>query len=147
MDVLQFKEHSSIQGGNSFHPLPHFAQLSYFALFFAKWSFQLRNPLINMYKFLNNNKNLWDCFFLNWITLLQKQLTRIWKNVILYLWQWETFNSKVLYGIDLILLLQKQPPEAFCRKGVLRNFTKFTEKRLCQSLFLIKLQVSGLQLC
>ena len=36
MDVLQFKEHSSIQGGNSFHPLSHFAQLSYFALFFAK---------------------------------------------------------------------------------------------------------------
>ena len=26
------------------------------------------------------------------------------------------------------------------RKGVLRNFAKFTEKHLCQSLFLIKLQ-------
>ena len=31
--------------------------------------------------------------------------------------------------------LQKQPPEVFCVKGVLRNFTKFTGKRLCQSLF------------
>ena len=31
--------------------------------------------------------------------------------------------------------LQKQPPEVFCKKGVLRNFTKFTGKHLCQSLF------------
>ena len=31
-------------------------------------------------------------------------------------------------------LVQKQPPEMFCKKGVLRNFAKFTEKHLCQSL-------------
>ena len=30
---------------------------------------------------------------------------------------------------------QKQPPEVFCKKGVLRNFAKFTGKHLCQSLF------------
>ena len=30
-------------------------------------------------------------------------------------------------------------PEVFCKKGVLRNFAKFTGKRLCQGLFLIKL--------
>ena len=34
-------------------------------------------------------------------------------------------------------------PEVFCKKGVLRNFGKFTGKHLCQSLFLIKLQASG----
>ena len=28
---------------------------------------------------------------------------------------------------------QKQPPEVFCEKGVLRNFTKFSGKHLCQS--------------
>ena len=28
--------------------------------------------------------------------------------------------------------------EVFCRKGVLRNFAKFTEKHLCQSLFFNK---------
>ena len=32
------------------------------------------------------------------------------------------------------------------KKGVLRNFSKFTEKHLCQSVFLIKLQALGLQL-
>ena len=34
------------------------------------------------------------------------------------------------------------PPNVFCKKGVLENFTKFTGKHLCQSLFLIKLQAS-----
>ena len=29
-------------------------------------------------------------------------------------------------------------PEMFCKKGVLRNFTKFTGKHLCQSLFFNK---------
>ena len=29
-------------------------------------------------------------------------------------------------------------PEVFCKKGVLRNFAKFTEKHLCQRLFFNK---------
>ena len=33
---------------------------------------------------------------------------------------------------------QKQPPELFCTKGVLRNFTKFAGKYMCQSLFFSK---------
>ena len=39
--------------------------------------------------------------------------------------------------------LQKQAPEVFCKKGVLRNFAKFTGKHLCQSLFFNK--VAGLR--
>ena len=34
---------------------------------------------------------------------------------------------------------QKQQPELFCKNDVLKNFTKFTEKRLCWSLILIRL--------
>ena len=34
-------------------------------------------------------------------------------------------------------------PEVFCRKGVLRNFAKFTGKHLCHSLFFNK--VAGLR--
>ena len=33
---------------------------------------------------------------------------------------------------------QKQPPEGFCKKGVLRNFTKFIGKPLYQRLFFKK---------
>ena len=33
---------------------------------------------------------------------------------------------------------QKQPPEEFCKKGVLRNFAKFTGKHQCLSLFFNK---------
>ena len=39
---------------------------------------------------------------------------------------------------------QKQPPEVSIRKGVLRNFTKYTGKRMYQSLFFNK--VACLQL-
>ena len=39
--------------------------------------------------------------------------------------------------------IKKQPPEVFCKKGVLKNFTKFTGKHLCQSLFFNK--VAGLR--
>ena len=44
----------------------------------------------------------------------------------------------VVYVIGKILTKQKQPPEVFCRKGVLGNFTKFTGKHLCQSRLLRK---------
>ena len=37
---------------------------------------------------------------------------------------------------------EKQSTEVFCKKGVLRNFAKLTEKDLCQSLFFNK--VAGL---
>ena len=41
---------------------------------------------------------------------------------------------------------QKQSPGGILEKGALKNFAKITEKYLCQSLFLIKLMASGLQL-
>ena len=41
-----------------------------------------------------------------------------------------------------VCLNQKQPPEVFSKKGVLKNFAKFTGKHLCQSLFFNK--VAGL---
>ena len=34
--------------------------------------------------------------------------------------------------------VQKKPPQVFYKKGVLKNFLKFTGKHLCQSLFIKK---------
>ena len=34
---------------------------------------------------------------------------------------------------NLKKVLQKQPPEVFCKRGFLKNFAKFTGKYLCQS--------------
>ena len=50
----------------------------------------------------------------------------------------DTVEVNVVYVIVKILTKQKQPLEAFCKKGVLGNFTKFTGKHLCQSLFFKK---------
>ena len=46
---------------------------------------------------------------------------------------------------SLLLENQKQPPEVFCKKGVLEIFAKFTGKHLCQSLFFNKVAGLGLQ--
>ena len=47
-----------------------------------------------------------------------------------------TINREFIYSsITFVKYLEKQPPEVFCRKGVLRNFAKFTGKHPCQSLF------------
>ena len=40
--------------------------------------------------------------------------------------------------------IKELPPEVLCKKGVLRNFPKFTRKWLCQSLFFNK--IAGLRL-
>ena len=58
-----------------------------------------------------------------------------WKLIHLYLIHWQ-FYASWKYS-------QKQPLEVSHKKGVLRNFTKFTGKHLCQSLFFNK--VAGLR--
>ena len=50
-------------------------------------------------------------------------------------------NSAVVCIVTLCF--QKQPPEVFYKRSVLRYFTKFTGKHLCQSLFFNK--VAGLR--
>ena len=44
-------------------------------------------------------------------------------------------------SLQNFIILQKQPPEVFCKKGVLKIFSIFTRKHLCRSLF------AGLQVC
>ena len=44
-------------------------------------------------------------------------------------------------SIENLVLIQKLPHEMVYKKGVLKNFSKITEKRLCQSLFFNKVAV------
>ena len=44
---------------------------------------------------------------------------------------------------NVVITDRSSRPEVFCKKGVLRNFAKFTGKHLCQSLFFNK--VAGLR--
>ena len=69
--------------------------------------------------------------------------------VKIYIFPWD--NMAFLCRIFLLpekkalffLLCRRSRPEVFCKKGVLRNFRKFTGKHLRQSLFFIK--VAGLR--
>ena len=59
-----------------------------------------------------------------------------------------TKQSYLMTVVDFWYVLTHRSSHQRCsiRKGVLKNFTKFTGKHLCQSLFLIKLKALGLQL-
>ena len=59
---------------------------------------------------------------------------------------WWNFCRKPKSSPILSLTFRMSRPEMFCKKGVFRNFTKFTEKHLYQSLFFNKVTGLGQQL-
>ena len=72
--------------------------------------------------------------------LSQRHLKKcLWKIQICLLVKFRKFVS---FALQIDYIMQKQPQKVFYKKCVLKNFTKFTEKRLCQSLFFNK--VAGL---
>ena len=53
-------------------------------------------------------------------------------------WSWEnpvSTNAKLHSAKSEHGFLSAEAPEVFYKKGVFKNFTKFPEKHLCQSLF------------
>ena len=54
-------------------------------------------------------------------------------------------NFKELFGYIATWKYRNSHQSCSIKKGVLRNFAKFTGKSLCQIIFSIKLQVSGLR--
>ena len=50
---------------------------------------------------------------------------------------------QILFYIRIHELQKRRLPKVFCKKSILKNFANFTWKRLCQSLFFIK--VAGLR--
>ena len=55
----------------------------------------------------------------------------------------DTMN--ILHKRCLMVIYRTIHPKLFCKKGVVRNFTKFTAKYMCQSLFLA--QVFSCEFC
>ena len=49
-------------------------------------------------------------------------------------------STPIACDVMCVQYVQKQPPEVFFKKGVLKNFANLTEKHLCWSLFLIKME-------
>ena len=60
----------------------------------------------------------------------------------------EFHRSKRMFynSLGIFCFARSSRPEVFCKKGVLRNFTKLTGKYLCQILFFTKVAGLGLQL-
>ena len=54
-------------------------------------------------------------------------------------------STQIACDVMCVQYVQKQPPEVFFKKGVLKNFANFTGKHLCWSLF--SNNVTGLRTC
>ena len=54
-----------------------------------------------------------------------------------------SYTASVLNNLDVNIQSRSSGPEVFCKKGVFRNFIKFTGKHLCQNLFFNK--IAGLK--
>ena len=73
------------------------------------------------------------------------------KHLLLFYFQYflqgaehEHTSNQLLHGYNLKKSDRSSRPEMFCRKEVLRNFTKFTGKHPCRSILLNK--IAGLRL-
>ena len=67
-------------------------------------------------------------------------LSCVWNSAMFPIVFYKLFNA----NSTVFLFVRSSRPEVFCKKGVLRNFAKFTRKHLCQSLLFDK--VTGLRL-
>ena len=65
--------------------------------------------------------------------------TAFLKKLVLRKW---TLSMAIFYVKEASIIYRSFFPELFCKKGVLKNYAKFTGKHLCQSLFFKK--VGGL---
>ena len=66
------------------------------------------------------------------------------ENVYLFVFISSFVSFKYIYFFDVARNHRSSGPEVLCKKGVPRNFAKFTGKHMCQSLFFNK--VGGLRL-
>ena len=82
---------------------------------------------------------------LKWSIIMQLVMTfRILVLMTLKWWTCRVMKVRV-WLVEILLIANVRSSHRRCsvRKGVLRNFAKFTGKHLCQSLFLIKLQAQA----
>ena len=145
-----------------------FSQRKQIQIFQKIWNFLLQkcsvnlNPLSKGRK-ISNSTNLYLYFFVYvYQHMVSRDVLRTQSNVCDGAFCKKSFivdvlcGSKYAYAFIFIIALhppspvlfyiQKQPPEVFYNKGVPKNFAKFTEKHLFQSLFLIEQQVARLLL-
>ena len=101
-----------------------------------------RNGYMYIYNFKSHKLLFSACWFKEQLLifaniLLNIILQRRRFNLSLYIFIQRYIGGR---GESNIIIRQKQPPETFYKKEVLRDFPMFTGQHVCWSLFLIKLQ-------
>ena len=86
---------------------------------------------------VKHDKNAKTLLFLLSFTKNQRE-KKFWKNILCECRRSKKVRNRGFWEY-FITISTKSPPEVFYKKGVLKNFTKFRGKHLCQSLFFNKL--------
>ena len=98
--------------------------------FYSTWNMQHLHSSLWMFSICDLKLNLWSLIILGTFSY--------WLNHL-----WVLFQKDEMFAY--YCLLRSSRLEVFWKKGVLRNFAKFTGKHLCQSLFFNN--VAGLKAC
>ena len=85
-------------------------------------------------KVIYSSSNIKSCH----VKLVQESCCKDLKFLRKYPWNYSLSIAIKVSTKGCISYCRSSGPEVFCKKGVLRNFTKFTGKHLCQSLFFNK---------
>ena len=72
-------------------------------------------------------------FFLVILRIVETFLNLPSSGLPMFSWNLENWNASTWKTKTSIAIKQKQPPEVLCKKSILRNFTNFTGKHLCQN--------------
>ena len=96
----------------------------------------------NTFVFSNREKYIVLCAGMGWDNLFGYMLSSLFTKHKVMKWK-DKFSRQHIKKISRTLRMsnysiQKEPPEVFCKKAILKNFAKFTGKHLCQSLFFHK---------
>ena len=109
----------------------------------------------------NNYLNLFGGEYFHWRSLKVCNIAKItclnYVSMSIFPWSYCSFKLQILrlfrarssktVECRFTLKGQKQPPKLFCKKCVLRNFSEFTGKSLCQILFFNKETVAQVFSC
>ena len=126
---------STLQQLTNFNVVLHFIQNPLIFLFFIPAIFFTCNTNDLFYLKCNTGRKCMKCFFLAFSYFnIQDLIYYIFKALSRFTVLGFCFYSFHLFDV------QKQALEVFYRKAILKHFTIFTGRHMCQSLFLIKLQ-------
>ena len=115
---------------------------AYLKVFFIPHDWRIMVFIVNKDCIATQNSSTSETYLVQSLKSLVPIARRVLRDEYQYKWCDVTSHAS---DVNDNVKASSSRPEVFCKKGVLRNFAKFTGKHLCWSLLLIKVQTSSLK--